>query len=64
MSKEIERLKSKIEFYKSLINLLDFLNFVDKSNKYDNKIEEYQNSLSEIYKRFQDLEERKKWKSK
>ena len=59
MSKEIERLKSKLEFCKSLINLLDFLNFTDKSNKYDKKIEEYQNRLSELYKKIQDLEERK-----
>ena len=57
MSKEMERIKSKMEFCKSLINLLDFLNFVDKSNKYDNKIEEYQNELSKIYKRIQELKE-------
>ena len=64
MSKEIERLKSKLEFCESLINLFDFLNFVDKSNKYDKTIEDYQNRLSELYKKIQDLEERKKWKSK
>ena len=39
MSKDMERLKSKIEFYKGLINLLDFLNFIDKSNKYHKIIE-------------------------
>ena len=61
MSKEMERLKSKIEFYKGLINLFDAFNFIDKSNKYDNKIEEYQNSLSEIYKRFQELKEEEKY---
>ena len=60
MSKEIERLKSKLEFCESLINLFDFLNFVDKSNKYDKTIEDYQNRLSELYKKIQDLEERKK----
>ena len=40
MSKEMERLKSKLEFCKSLINLYDNLNFIDKSNKYDKIIEE------------------------
>ena len=60
MSKEMQLLKSKLEFCKSLINLCDFLNFIDKSNKYDKTIEEYQNELSKIYKRIQDLEERKK----
>ena len=60
MSKEIERLKSKLEFCKTLINLYDNLNFIDKSNKYDKTIEDYQNRLSELYKKIQDLEERKK----
>ena len=55
MSKEMERLKSKIEFCKTLINLYDKLNFIDKSNKYNKIIEHYQNELSEIYKRFQEL---------
>ena len=64
MSKEIERLKSKLEYCKALINLYDNLNFIDKSNKYDKTIEDYQNRLSELYKKIQDLEERKKWKSK
>ena len=57
MSKEMERLKSKIEFYKNLINALDFMKFTSKSNKYDVKIEEYQNKLSEVYKRMQELKE-------
>ena len=57
MTKEIERLKSKLEFCKSLINLYDALNFIDKSNKYDKTIEDYQNRLSELYKRLQKLEE-------
>ena len=57
MSKEMERLKSKIEFYKKLINALDFMKFTSKSNKYDVKIEEYQNELSKTYKRIQELKE-------
>ena len=62
MSKEMERLKSKIELNKGLINLFDALNFIYKSNKYDKIIEEYQNKLSEIYKRIQELkEEENKW---
>ena len=60
MSKEIERLKSKLEFCKALINLYDNLNFIDKSNKYNKMIEHYQNELTEVCKRIQDLEERKK----
>ena len=55
MSNEMERLKSKIMFNKSLINVCDELNFVSKSNRYDYKIEEYQNELSKIYKRLQEL---------
>ena len=57
MSKEMERLKSKMELYKGLINLFDALNFIHKSNKYDKIIEQYQNDLTEVYKRFQDLKE-------
>ena len=57
MSKEMERLKSKIELNKGLINLFDALNFIYKSNKYDKMIDKYQNELSEIYKRIQDLKE-------
>ena len=57
MSKEMERLKSKISFNKALINIYDNMNFVTKSNKYDKKIEEYQNELSELYKRIQELKE-------
>ena len=55
MSKEMQLLKSKIEFYKRLINELDILNFRTKSNKYDNIIEQYQNKLSKLYKRTQEL---------
>ena len=57
MSKEIERLKSKIELYKGLINLFDSLNFIYKSNKYNKMIESYQNELTEVYKRIQELKE-------
>ena len=57
MSKEMERLKSKMELYKGLINLFDGFNFICKSNKYDKIIEEYQNDLSEVYKRIQELKE-------
>ena len=60
MSKEMERLRSKIFFNKGLINLSDYLNFITKSNKYDKKIEEYQNELSKIYKRIQELKEEEK----
>ena len=57
MSKEMERLKSKIIFNKALINVYDRMNFISISNKYDKKIEEYQNELSKIYKRIQELKE-------
>ena len=57
MSKDIQLLKSKIEFCKKIINELDYLNFICNSNKYDKKIEEYQNELSKIYKRIQELKE-------
>ena len=61
MSKEMQLLKSKLEFCKSLINLYDALNFIDKSNKYHKIIEEYQNQLSELYKRLQELKEGEKY---
>ena len=61
MSKEMERLKSKIFFNKGLINLSDYLNFITKSNKYDKIIEDYQNKLSELYKRMQELKEIEKY---
>ena len=57
MSKEMERLKSIISFNKALINVYDRMNFISKSNRYDYKIEEYQNELSKIYKRIQELKE-------
>ena len=55
MSKEMERLKSKIRFNKTFINIYDYMNFTSKSNKYDKIIEHYQNELTEVYKRFQVL---------
>ena len=55
MSKEMERLKSIIRFNKAFINVYDNMNFITKSNKYDKKIEEYQNRLSELYERIQEL---------
>ena len=64
MSKEMERLKSIIRFNKLFINIYDYMNFVSKSNKYDKKIEEYQNDLSEVYKKIQDLKELNKWMNK
>ena len=57
MSKEMERLKSKIRFNKALINVYDEMNFISKSNKFDYKIEQYQNELSQVYKKIQDLKE-------
>ena len=57
MSKEMQLLKSKVEYWKRLINALDYLNFISISKKYDKKIEEYQNELSKIYKRIQELKE-------
>ena len=55
MSKEMQLLKSKMNFYKTLINELDKLNFLTKSNNSDKKIEEYQDKLAEIYKRVQEI---------
>ena len=55
MSKEMERLNSMLEFYNNLINALDYMNFISMSNKYNVKIEEYQNKLTEVYKRIQEL---------
>lgn len=57
MSKEMQLLKSKMEFYKGLINELDNLNFITKSNKFDKKIDDYQERLAIIYKAIQYLKE-------
>ena len=55
MSKEMQSLKSKMDFYKRLINELDCLNFITKSNNFDKEIEDYQDKLAEIYNRIQEL---------
>ena len=55
MSKEMQLLKSKMNFYKRLINELDSLNFITKSNQYSKEIEEYQDKLAKIYKRVQEI---------
>ena len=55
MSKEMELLKSKMDFYKRLINVYDEMNFITKSNRFDNKIKEYQDNLVEVYKNYQRL---------
>lgn len=57
MSKEMQLLSSKIQFYKRLINVYDELNFVSKSNKFDYKIKEYQDVLLVLYRRVQELKE-------
>ena len=55
MSKEMQLLISKIQFYKRLINVYDEMNFITKSNRFDNKIKEYQDNLAEVYKNYQRL---------
>ena len=60
MSKEMQLLISKIQFYKRLINVYDELNFVSKSNKFDYKIKEYQDVLLVLYRRVQELKEEEK----
>ena len=57
MSKEIQLLKSKIDFYKKLINHLNYLNYVTRSNKYNEKIIEYRKILGSLYERIQELKE-------
>ena len=57
MSKELQLLKSKLEYCKRLINELDKLNVIYNSINFDKKIEVYQNELSKIYKRIQELKE-------
>ena len=56
MSKEMERLKSKLEFCKKLLYLYKNSKIVFNSNKFDNMIVHYQNELSELYKELQELE--------
>lgn len=60
MSKEMQLLSSKIQFYKRLINVYDELNFVSKSNKFDYKIKEFQDILLVLYRRVQELKEEEK----
>ena len=55
MSKEMQLLNSKIQFYKRLINVYDELNYVSKSNKFDYKIKEYQDILLDLYRRVKKL---------
>ena len=55
MSKEMQLLKSKMDFYKRLINVYDEMNFITKSNRFDNKIKEYQDNLAEVYKNYKRL---------
>ena len=57
MSKEMQLLKSKIEFYKKLINHLNYLNYVTRSNKYNEKIIEYRKILDSLYESVQILKE-------
>ena len=57
MSKEIQLLKSKLEYCKTIINFYKALKSLYKSNKYDKIIEYNQNDLSKIYKRIQELKE-------
>ena len=57
MSKDMQLLKSKIEFYKSLINHLNYLNYVTRSNKFNEKIIEYRKILDSLYERIQELKE-------
>ena len=57
MSKEMERLESALHFYKCLIKELNYLNFITKTNDYDYKIEDYENRLSKMNKRIQELKE-------
>ena len=60
MSKEMQLLNSKIQFYKRLINVYDEMNFITKSNKFDYKIKEYQDMLSDVYRRVQEIKEEEK----
>ena len=58
MSKEMQLLRSKMKFYKRLINELDCLNYVTGSNQYSKEIEEYQDKLAKIYKRVQEIKKK------
>ena len=58
-NQEMQLLRSKMKFYKRLINELDCLNYVTGSNQYSKEIEEYQDKLAEIYKRVQETKKRR-----
>ena len=64
MSKELQLLKSKVEFYKSLVNYLNYLNYVTRSNNYNEKIIEYRKILGSLYERIQELKEEEKYDKK
>ena len=53
----MERLKSKIEFHKRLINHFNYLNYVTRSNNYNEKIIDYRKILDSLYERLQELKE-------
>ena len=57
MSKELQLLKNIIHFYKCLIKELNNLNYVTRSNKYNEKIIEYRKILISLYERIQELKE-------
>ena len=57
MSKEMKRLKSKMKFCEKIIYELGLLNFITDSNKYDKIIKNYQNELSEVYRKIQEIKE-------
>ena len=61
MSKEMQLLKSKIDFYIKLINHLNYLNYVTRSNKYNEKIIDYRKILDCLYERVQELKEEEKY---
>ena len=55
MTKEMQLLKSKLEYCKRLIYELVLLKFITGSDKYDKTIEEYQNELTEVCKKIQEI---------
>ena len=57
MNKELQLLKYIIQFYKCLIKELNYLNYVTRSNKYNEKIIEYRKILDSLYERIQELKE-------
>ena len=46
-----------IQLISSIIYELELLNFITDSNKYEKIIEEYQNELTEVCKRIQEIKE-------